>query len=251
MLLLQPSANPAGCMYHKPGCTGKTCCMKGNDAISILLKAGLVIMALMLLLRVYPPLALFLLSLCIIGLLTTGIILLFRAARRRRQEKRRLHTVAGQIERRMAECKERIRAFEQEVEPIHHSIAELEEQLQRTPSADALARTEAQRLISKFRHELKLRQSKISFFTSCLQRWEDLLQRHLLHQQLEAKKRQLQNLHHKHYDDLAPMESMRWQLEKEEEQVMTLTELSHRMAATENLETAEDLEHRLDHLPEL
>ena len=214
----------------------------------IVLAVGSYLALVLLSFRVWPQFSIVLLLLGLGGgiawLATEGRRSLLNAQSTRAER----HTFAGRIKTRLAECRAKEEQFRRESEAIRNSIRVLREDLERGSGADEAEKARAQVLIKEFEAEFNLRHAKVSFFTDCSERLEELLARHQLHQSITARKRELEQLRQTNFDDEALMEETRYHLEQDSIQLDTIVELSKDVAVSFKAEQAEELRARLEKL---
>ena len=158
------------------------------------------------------------------------------------------NTFAGRIEARLLECRVKEEQFRNESHFIRDRIQGLREDLERSSRADESERARAQVLIKEFEAEFDLRHAKVSFFNECAERLEELLARHRLHQSINDRKKELEQLRQSNFDDEATMEETRYHLEQDTIQLDTIAELTQDATVSFKAEQAEELRQRLEKL---
>ncbi len=223
--------------------------MKGIDLIRLSIIGGIVLLSLSFLLRVLPPTLRIALLLVLLGLsLVLGFLSLRSNLLYRKKQRAYAKTTAGQMEARQQECGEQIERHESEKTKIEASIKQLKEQLRKAVQHSPIMVEETKALMRGFEQELKLRTTKITFFRDCAEKLQTLLQQHHLLQDLEAKKQELENLREKHFEDIADMENLRWNVERESVYLDTLEELSLRMQRSDDLDDVIHLQNELEQM---
>ncbi len=220
----------------------------GTDLTRLLLLGGAAILCLLLLLRIYPPMAFMAFA---IGA-TAGFFLLGTQLTEWLGMKRR-HTdsetdFSRRVSERLADCRQREENFRDEGERILKSIATLRDDLSRNPAADPAEVTKADAIIKELEAEFSLRHAKASFFADCSARLRELLDRHRLVESMAARRRELRELRQTNFDDEAVVEETRFSIEQDSIQLDTIVELSHSAANSSKAEQAEALRDRLDRL---
>lgn len=219
-----------------------------NKLITYLLAAGVYLLLTMLLFRVSPSLAIILLLAgIVIGLgwfmaIGRQKLLEMRTARSEKS------TFGGRIKVRLEDCRAKEAQFRNESDFIRGRILALREDLERSVKADDTEKARAQVLIKEFEAEFDLRHAKVSFFSECIVRLEELLARHQLHQSIVARKRELEELRQSNFDDEAGMEETRYHLEQDTIQLDTISELSQDASVSFKAEQAQELRLRLEKL---
>ncbi len=189
----------------------------------------------------------FLLLPLIAGLLVLGAVhLIWHYYQKRRTERAFRATTAGIIQTRLEECDAQIEANKAEIADIQSNITELEQQLAQADALSSTIVTETRQLIGRFRGQLQLRKSKLSFFENCRLRLLQLLQQHQLSEALAVKKEKLRLLQENNYDDLAKMEALRSNLEMDTLYLDTIESLSQRVQLSNTYDDAERLRAELD-----
>lgn len=171
-----------------------------------------------------------------------------RKFREQRSAKADKNSFGGRIKARLAECRRKEEQFRNEAHYIRERISSLRSDLEKGAKADEAEKARAQVLIKEFEAEFNLRHAKVSFFTDCIARLEELLARHQLHQSIMDRKRELEELRKSNFDDEAAMEETRYHLEQDTIQLDTIAELSKDIAVSFKAEQAEELRVRLEKL---
>lgn len=212
------------------------------------LAVGIYLIVTILLFRIWPQLSILLL------LLGTATVLgwFFAVGRRKladaKAERQQRNTFSGRIKARLEECRLKKENFQNEAHFIRDRIYALKEDLERGAKADETEKARAQVLIKEFEAEFNLRHAKVSFFSDCVSRLEELLARHQLHQSIMDRKRELEELRKSNFDDEAAMEETRYHLEQDTIQLDTIAELSQDATVSFKAEQAEELRVRLEKL---
>ncbi len=225
---------------------------QGPDLTRVLLIGGLILLSLLLLLRVYPPMAFmgfaigsivgfFLLG----GQLTKWISggLLFRAGTAPAESE-----FSRRVAERLTDCRQREERFRDEGERIMKSISTLRDDLDRNKAADAQEIARAETVIKELEAEFSLRHAKASFFADCAARLRELLDRHRLVESIAARRRELRDMRQTNFDDEAAVEETRFSIEQDSIELDTIVELSNSAASTHKAEQAEHLRDRLERL---
>lgn len=181
-------------------------------------------------------------------LLYGGYHLTSRKLTTSRSAKADAKSFGGRIEARLAECRKKEEQFRNEAHYIRDRISNLREDLEKGAKADETEKARAQVLIKEFEAEFDLRHAKVSFFSDCIVRLEELLARHQLHQSIMDRKRELEELRKSNFDDEATMEETRYHLEQDTIQLDTIAELSQDISVSFKAEQAEELRVRLEKL---
>lgn len=215
--------------------------MNQESNIASFFKLLIVVMAATLLIRFFPPLRFVLVVGFGFALVAGLIYFVYQSLDRRRRMRAAAGTLAGRMEQRMDTCRIHIAEYEDEVEELREDLDALREKLQQLGTPHPESQRETRRLIQEFEHEIELRQSKINFFRQCLGQLEELLRQHRLNLEIQRGREKIDELKQRRTDDVANMEEMRYQVEQETIQLDTITELSQRAAAAEELDQTEFL----------
>lgn len=210
--------------------------------------AALIFLLFVFLLRFMGRLFPFVLGTMLVLGIGAGAFFLWSFLQKRRRKKARCTTVEGMSEERIEFCREQIRKNEEEAEQIRKSIRELKAQASSGEGLATKAREDAIRLIRAFESELRLRQSKISFFETALQKLEALQRNRRLSQSISDKELELKRLKEGHYEDLASMEELRSDVEMETLYLDTIDQLSLRLNSSTSLENVESLREELEEM---
>jgi hypothetical protein len=223
----------------------------GPDTTRLLLIAGLVVLSLLLMLRIYPPVAFMAFA---IGV-TAGFFLLggklFGALGLGQWGKDTTSSeseFSARVRSRLQDCRSREERFRDEGERILHSIATLKDDLARNPQADAAGTARAEKLIQELEAEFSLRHAKASFFADCAEQLTDLLARHRLVESMAARQRELRELRQTNFDDEAAVEETRFSIEQDGIELDTIVELSNSAVHTDKASQTRDLRDRLEQL---
>lgn len=219
-----------------------------NSNNNRIIGAALIFLLFVFLLRFMGRLFPFVLGTMLVLGIGAGAFLLWSFLQKRRREKARRTTVEGMSEERIEFCREQIRKNEEEAEQIRKSIRELKAQASPGEGLATKAREDAIRLIRAFESELRLRQSKISFFETALQKLEALQRNRRLSQSISDKELELKRLKEGHYEDLASMEELRSDVEMETLYLDTIDQLSMRLNSSTSLENVESLREELEEM---
>ncbi|NJB86022.1 hypothetical protein GGR26_001790 [Lewinella marina] len=221
---------------------------QGNDLTRLLLLGGAMLLGLLLLLRIYPPMAFMAFAIGVtIGFFLLGqqVTTLFR---RRGGADGDESDFARRVSERLADCRRREENFRDEGERILKSIATLRDDLARNPGADEAEVAKAQAIIKELEAEFSLRHAKASFFSECAARLRELLDRHRLVESMAARRRELRELRRTNFDDEAVVEETRFSIEQDSIQLDTIVELSNSASGSSKTEQAEALRERLERL---
>ncbi len=145
-------------------------------------------------------------------------------------------------------CREAIKKVHQERTTIMQEIEELEEKLNTALEIPQVARTELERLIKEFNHELDLRNTKIEFYETCIQKLQALLHNHQLAQTLKHKQEKLKQLQEKNQEAIADFEALKTSVAFEQTYISTIDELSAKMLESKSLQDAKAVQLELEHI---
>ncbi|MCP9236722.1 hypothetical protein [Lewinella sp. JB7] len=225
---------------------------QGPDFSRVLLIGGLIVLSLLLLLRIYPPVAFMAFFVgSIVGFFLLGSKIIDPAAVKQLfspntgQER---DEFSRRVAERLKDCRQREERFRDEGERIMHSIATLRDDLARNPAADPGETSRAEQIIHELETEFSLRHAKASFFADCAQRLRELLDRHRLVESIAARRRELRELRQSNFDDEAAVEETRFSIEQDSIELETIVELSNNAVTTEKASQTEDLRQRLEQL---
>jgi Ca2+/Na+ antiporter len=145
-------------------------------------------------------------------------------------------------------CREAIKKVHQERTTIMQEIEELEEKLNTALEIPQVTRTELERLIKEFNHELDLRNTKIEFYETCIQKLQALLHNHQLAQTLKHKQEKLKQLQEKNQEAIADFEALKTSVAFEQSYISTIDELSAKMLESKSLQDAKAVQLELEHI---
>jgi len=152
------------------------------------------------------------------------------------------NTVEGRINQYQQECDKQIGRHQAELEEIQKNIKEIETKLMNASELKEETKRESQRIIDGFKTELKLRNTKLNFYTTCKRKLRAILDNHKLAEDLVKKQEKLNELQERNYDDLAAMESLKTEVVLDSFYVDSIEELSLKMLDINSLESAEALQ---------
>ncbi len=152
------------------------------------------------------------------------------------------NSIEGKIEKLQKECTSQIEKHRQEIRDIRNNIRDLEQQLYKGQNVNPRSQKESERILKGFRQEQQLRETKISFYETCRAKLENIVYNQQLAQQLAEKQEKLNQLQEEHHEDLARMEQLRSEVAYEKDFLESIGQLSLRMADSNSLDKAEELQ---------
>ncbi len=188
---------------------------------------------------------LFLFVFPMVGLIALGVFF-WRRWQKRNQERAFSLTKEGKVQQRLDQCRNLYHANEEEREKIEKNIEELETQLQNGQGLSLTNRRELEDLLREFKREYQVRASKARFFRSCTDKLEILLRNYETARALDDKREALRQLKENNYEELAELEAVRFDLEKDLVYLETIDELSERMIRIDSPEAASGLQLELE-----
>lgn len=220
--------------------------MRAYDFIRLAFIGVTVLLASFMLIRILPAMRIVLLVVLIVLLIVILIYLLRNHREERRSERDYATTLPGKIKARIKTCTGQIERLKGEVKQIRQSMRELELQLKADSDVPEAMQSRTESVLAGFSQELKLRETKIAFYKQCSQKLEKVLRQHELLAAVERKKEELDNLREKHYDEIADMEELRLEVEREDTYLDTIQELSNRMQQSTGVEEVLHLQKELE-----
>mgnify|MGYP000067064463 FL=1 len=223
--------------------------MRGYDFVRLAFIGTAVLLATFMLIRVLPALR-FILLIVLVVLLVMILLYIWRNYTQERESERTYAaSISGQIQERITNCQEQIKRLQEEAQQINTSLKELEQQVRKGGNLSSPMQAKTESVLNGFRQELNLRKTKINFYKQCIEKLEKIKHQHELLAAVEQKKEELDNLRQQHYDEIADMEQLRWEVEKEDTYLETIQDLSTRMqrstASDEVLNLQKELEKML------
>ena len=209
-----------------------------NNSGGTLLAAILVVMGVVLagmLMRIHP---LGFVAVLLLALIIGSIFYFFKIKRQVAHDK----TTGGRIAQRLKNCEEELQQHYQEIKEINQEMGELRESLLTTKHLNKTTQQETKKLLADFQVELDLRQSKVEFYETCQTKLITLLNNQDMTNQLEQKRKKLNRLRERHYDDLAQMEGMKSEMEDDQFYLDSIDRLSLRMLKSDSVNSAESLQ---------
>lgn len=154
----------------------------------------------------------------------------------------------GVIKKKLSYCHEAIKKVHQERTTIAQEIEELEDKLNAVLEIPQVTREELKRLIREFNHELDLRNTKIEFYETCIQKLQALLHNHQLAKTLKHKQEKLKQLQEKNQEAIADFEELKTSVAFEQSYISTIDELSAKMLESKSLQDAKAVQLELEHI---
>ena len=220
--------------------------MRAFDFIRLAFIGVAVLLATFMLIRILPALR-FVLLIVLVLLLAMIMVYLLRGYWQEREEARTYaESLPGQTKARIEQCEEQIERLRGEVKKISGSMKDLEQQLRKDADVPKPMRQKTESILHGFRQELSLRESKIRFYQQCIKKLRKILSQHELLAAVEQKKEELNTLREQHFDEIADMEQLRWDVEREETYLSTIQDLSTRMQQSSGVEEVLHLQKELD-----
>jgi len=181
-------------------------------------------------------------------LLGFGVYQLVSYLKRRNEKKRYLASPEGIIEQRVDQCLKEIAKNKKAIEGIRDNIAELDAKLRQASQASEESKQPTRKLILDFRSEMELREAKIVFLETCIQKLQAVLHNFELSKAFASKKAELQTLREQNFEDIAELEELRSGIEYDRTYLETIDNLSTRMLGTQSLETVLALRRELEEM---
>ena len=220
--------------------------MRAFDFVRLAFIAVVVLFATFLLIRVLPAFRFVLLVLLVLLLVVIMVYLLRSHRQEKAEERSYAASLPGQIQARIEQCESQIERLRAEIKKIAGSRKDLEQQLRKGSDVPAPMRQKTESILRGFKQEQEVRQSKIRFYRQCVEKLQKILRQHELLAAVEQKKEELDTLREKHYDEIADMEQLRWDVEREETYLSTIQDLSTRMQQSSEVEEVLHLQKELD-----
>ena len=189
---------------------------KEKNQISKLVIGALALVLLFFVLRFGAAFRFVFVSALIVFALAFGFFYLLNRWKQSRKFRLYKNSPEGKAEQRISYCKAEIEKIENELAQIQNDLEELRKDLSKAKSTRN--KEKSKELIKGFEAEIAIRQAKIRFLQRAIDRMEEMLNRHRLSQNLEAKTNKLKQLQEDHFEDLAEMESLRSDLEMDEDE---------------------------------
>ncbi len=183
----------------------------------------------------------------ILGLLTYTFVI-FSDYFFNRQEEKYDDKADSVIKEKLNYCLEAIKKVHQERTTVAQEIEELKEKLNTALEIPQVTRAELERLVKEFNHELDLRNTKIAFYETCIQKLQALLHNHQLAQTLKHKQQKLKQLQEKNQEAIADFEALKTSVAFEQSYIATIDELSAKMLESRSLQDAKAVQLELEHI---
>ncbi len=212
-----------------------------NNLGKILLAGMLVLIGILgsgIIMRIHPlGFMVILLSALAIGI----IYYLLKSNSDKKEAARYAKTTEGRVAQRLENCKKELVIHQREIADIRQDIFELQQSLQ-SPNLNPETRRESDRLLADFKTELNLRKTKVEFYETCQQKLTTLLDNQKMSTQLADKRKKLNQLRERNYEDLAQMEGMKSEMEDDQFYLDSIDRLSLRILESDSVNSAETLQ---------
>lgn len=178
----------------------------------------------------------------LLAALAIGIIYyLLKNSSDKKEAARYAKTTEGRVAQRLENCKKELSIHQREIADIRQDIFELQESL-KSPNLNPETRRESDRLLEDFRTELNLRKTKVEFYETCQQKLTTLLDNQKMNSKLADKRKKLNQLRERNYEDLAQMEGMKSEMEDDQFYLDSIDRLSLRILESDSVNSAETLQ---------
>lgn len=179
--------------------------------------------------------------LLLVGIIYSIIIQL----KKNQEQKRYANSTEGQIVERLEMCQNELNKHQDAIKSIKKSMSEIGDKLNGAEQINPKIKEDSSRLIQKFEAELRLRESKIQFFKTCIYKLEGLLRNHQIAKDLLQKEEKLKKLQEDHYEDLGKMEEIKSNLEYDTFYLEAIDDLSNKMELSLDFTNAESINEEL------
>ncbi len=204
------------------------------------------VLATVLLIRYIPILFRFLPWIVLLGGIVWGGLALIDYLSKAQQRKEYANSTEGIVSKKLKHCQQSISSIQKEKLAIEQDIQDLESQLSASRHISSPTLEETQRIIKEFRKELDLRNTKIEFYQTCINKLQALLHNHQLAKELEIKQQTLRQLREKNQEDIVDFEELKSSLAFEQSYISTIDELSYRMLESSSLQDAQAVQLELE-----
>ena len=198
----------------------------------------LVIVASWILMKVHP---LGFMVILLAALVLGSIFYFFKTKQDQKEADRYAKTTEGRVAQRLENCKKELAVHQREITEIKQDIFELQQSL-KSKNLNDDTRRESERLLNDFKTELNLRQTKVEFYETCQQKLSTLLDNQKMTNQLANKRKKLNQLRERNYEDLAQMEGMKSEMEDDQFYLDSIDRLSLRILESDSVNSAETLQ---------
>ena len=164
--------------------------------------------------------------------------------RESRDQERYRKSPEGRAEYRINDCKLEIGKIKQEIRQIEKDIQDLENSLSEADLDQHKEKSKA--LIKGFRKEIEIRQAKIKFLESAINRMEQLLQRYRLKISIQSKEDKLKKLQENHFEDIAQLENLKSDVELDVFLLDDIEELQLKTLQSTSIQNIETLQQELE-----
>jgi len=175
------------------------------------------------------------------ALLIGSFYYLFELKKDKKEADRYAKTTEGRVAQRLENCNKELAIQQQEINDIKKDIFELQSSL-RSKNLNDDTRRESDRLLKDFNTELNLRKTKVEFYETCQQKLTTLLDNQKMTSKLADKRKKLNQLRERNYDDLAQMEGMKSEMEDDQYYLDSIDRLSLRILESDSVNSAETLQ---------
>ena len=158
---------------------------------------------------------------------------------RRRNDRKFAQTTEGQIQEKLNFCNQELEKHRIAAASIIENINDIKSSLETSTNLSERVVNDSRKLVQKFESALQLRNSKITFFETCIRKLENLLHNHLQAKALLEKEEQLRALQEEDLNDIAKMEEIRSNIEMDSFYLETIEDLSHQIQMSNDLDNTE------------
>ena len=177
----------------------------------------------------------------IAALLIGSFYYMFEVKKNEKEADRYAKTTEGRVAQRLENCKKELAIQQKEINDIKKDIFELQSSL-KSKNLNDETRRESNRLLLDFKTELDLRNTKVEFYETCQQKLTTLLDNQKMTSKLADKRKKLNQLRERSYEDLAQMEGMKSEMEDEQFYLDSIDRLSLRILKSDSVNSAETLQ---------
>jgi len=210
----------------------------GSGTPKILLMIfGITILAILL-----GPRMVFIINIVLLASIIVGAFYLAKYLMEKKHQKAFERSSEGYVYKHIQQCEGKIVKNEEEILEIEQNIADLRSKINPKLEMSEATKKESDRILDAFYEEVKLRQTKIQFYKTCLKKLQTIRYNHQMTRELIQKQKALNQLQEDHYEDVASMETLKSDVEHDQFYLSSIENLTLRMTSSKSVSAVENLQ---------
>lgn len=206
--------------------------------------AFLLLAVMLLAMRFFFPLFMFLL-IALSGGLLVWIVSQSVINRKRRAEER---TPAGRIRKKIADIRTKRGKLLDELKDVQKDIEQLRAKVSSGKNVVESTRRDSKELLRGFRQQRDIRMAKLNFYRTSLDRLEGLLSNYELTQAIRKGRKRLRELESGQEESIADFEALSWDIRQDQLYLDTVEELEARLHLSDSPQSAQLIQEELEEM---